>query len=378
MLWASKAVGPVAGRTAQRIGGRDVTDREHPGVAGHPQFGRDAHESVARRAGPAATSRCSGRTRPIAQSTASAEAGGCPVLHCTGPLLISSQREPVGHDGAVAGVQPDARFVEPAPDRAPRPCGWCDGSARSPGKYRSTRLSGQVPAMLAALLTAAAPPPTTITDLAAARRSWAARRSAPTSSADCSVGPAPEAVGDTGRDDERVVVLGRGRPVVTLDRDRSVDEVDPGERAVHGSHAVEPAVPVEGDPVVAGPMVGAAEPPAELLAADQPGFDRDADDVGVPGEPIAVRTPLSPRPAMTTRFMPALSFGGHGTKRDTLSTTSRYPGRRSRLRASIIGMLAPRNMASIATAPTNSHHASAGAAATPNSARLNQKLNSPK
>ena len=55
-----------------------------------------------------------------------------------------------------------------------------------------------------------------------------------------------------------------------------------------------------------------------------------------------------------------------------------YSGRRARLRSSIIGMLAPRNMASIKAAPTNSHHASDGAAATPNSASANQKLNSPK
>ena len=42
--------------------------------------------------------------------------------------------------------------------------------------------------------------------------------------------------------------------------------------------------------------------------------------------------------------------GGRGTNSGTRSTTSWYAGRRSRLRFSIIGMLAPRNIASIATA----------------------------
>jgi hypothetical protein len=41
-------------------------------------------------------------------------------------------------------------------------------------------------------------------------------------------------------------------------------------------------------------------------------------------------------------------------------------------------MLAPRNIARIATAPMHSHHQSAGAAAMPNNARATQKLNSPK
>ena len=58
--------------------------------------------------------------------------------------------------------------------------------------------------------------------------------------------------------------------------------------------------------------------------------------------------------------------------------TSWYDGRRSRLRASIIGMLAPRNIASMATPPTSSHHQSPGEAAIPNRPSANQKLISPK
>jgi hypothetical protein len=73
---------------------------------------------------------------------------------------------------------------------------------------------------------------------------------------------------------------------------------------------------------------------------------------------IAVSTPLSPRPAGDDALaVHAGAFrGGHGTKRGTRSITSWYSGRRSRLRVSIIGMLAPRNMARIAGAPNISHH----------------------
>ena len=62
----------------------------------------------------------------------------------------------------------------------------------------------------------------------------------------------------------------------------------------------------------------------------------------------------------------------------TRSIIAWYDGRRSRLRASIIGMLAPRNIASIAAVPARTHHQSPGAAASPNSPRASQKLISPK
>jgi hypothetical protein len=66
--------------------------------------------------------------------------------------------------------------------------GWCESRARSPGKYKSTRLSGQVVATCAALLIAAAPPPTTITDVASVRRACAARNPSLISLGDCRFG----------------------------------------------------------------------------------------------------------------------------------------------------------------------------------------------
>jgi hypothetical protein len=54
---------------------------------------------------------------------------------------------------------------------------------------------------------------------------------------------------------------------------------------VDDPYPIQTTEPVEGDPIVAGPIVGARQPDAELLAAHQPWLDRDADDVGVTGEP---------------------------------------------------------------------------------------------
>ena len=58
--------------------------------------------------------------------------------------------------------------------------------------------------------------------------------------------------------------------------------------------------------------------------------------------------------------------------------TSWYAGRRSRLRCSIIGMLAPRKSATIAMVPMKTHHQSEGDAARPKRPRANQKQISPK
>ena len=68
-------------------------------------------------------------------------------------------------------------------------------------------------------------------------------------------------------------------------RQFSGGEVDSGQRALNDPYPVQPAESVEWDPVVTGPVLGARQPDAEFLAADQPGLDRDADDVGVTGEP---------------------------------------------------------------------------------------------
>src|SRR4051794_28135311 len=54
-----------------------------------------------------------GRTRPIVQSTASAVAGGCPVLHCTGALVISSHPKP----GEITARCPGCSFTPTAPRR---------------------------------------------------------------------------------------------------------------------------------------------------------------------------------------------------------------------------------------------------------------------
>ena len=92
---------------------------------------------------------------------------------------------------------------------------------------------------------------------------------------------------------------------------------------MHGAGPVEPAVAVEGDEVVAGPVVGAGQPEAELLAADQRGLGGDADDVGVAGEVDRGSSPLSPSPATTTRGgVTVRRRGGRGTSIGTRSMTS--------------------------------------------------------
>ena len=53
-----QAIRSIAGRRAKRIGGRDVADREHAGMARHPAGPASRERSRARRAAPRATSRC--------------------------------------------------------------------------------------------------------------------------------------------------------------------------------------------------------------------------------------------------------------------------------------------------------------------------------
>ena len=126
----------------------------------------------------------------------------------------------------------------------------------------------------------------------------------------------------TGCDDECVVTLGVGGAVGTLDGDLPRHGVDARQRAVHGAHPVESAESVETDPVIPGPVVGAAESDAKFLTTDQGRLGRDADDVGVGcqshrGEEPAVTESGDDDPARhDTRF------GGRGTKRDTRSSTS--------------------------------------------------------
>ena len=193
------------------------------------------------------------------------------------------------------------------------------------------------------------------------------------------VRPAPEAVGDTGRDDQHVVRLGAGAAVREPHADHAVGERELGERAVDRAYAVQLAVAVEPDVVLAGPPVGSGQPHAQLLPADEGGLGRDADDVDVSGqvpgrEQAGVAEARDHHPGSAHD----LTRGGRGTSRGTRSITSWYAGRRSRLRCSIIGMLAPRKSPAIAMVPMKTHHQSAGDAARPNRPRANQKLISPK
>ena len=99
------------------------------------------------------------------------------------------------------------------------------------------------------------------------------------------VRPAPEAVGDSGRDDQCVIPLGRRRAVVMADTYGAGGKVESRQSAMDGAHPVQAAEPVERDPVGARPVLRARQPPAQFLAADQCRFGRDSDHLGVAGEP---------------------------------------------------------------------------------------------
>ena len=60
---------------------------------------------------------------------------------------------------------------------------------------------------------------------------------------------------------------------------RTGGQIDSGHRAVHGPDPIEFTEPVEGDPVVARPVVGPGQSRAEFLTADQTRVERDTDDV---------------------------------------------------------------------------------------------------
>ena len=157
---------------------RPRTRRGGPAPAAPVSPGRNR----ARPAAPRAPSRCSaGPVRPSrARHRRTPAAVRCSAPPAAGDLLAG---ESVWRHGAVAGVKHHARLIQAAPRRAHARV-WYWTSARSPGKYRSTRVSGHVRRRSPQLLTAAAPPPTTITDEAAARRSCARRKWASISSAD--------------------------------------------------------------------------------------------------------------------------------------------------------------------------------------------------
>ena len=116
---------------------------------------------------------------------------------------------------------------------------WCSGSAPSPGKYRSTRLSGHTRAAFHAVPTAAAPPPITAMDAASASRRWASSMPAATSSAVSRPGrrqnPLLTPVEMTRTSYGSSAVLPSGQ----RDDDRLVRQVEAGDHAVHDAHPVE-------------------------------------------------------------------------------------------------------------------------------------------
>ena len=96
--------------------------------------------------------------------------------------------------------------------------------------------------------------------------------------------PPPEAVADSRRNDQRVVLLGDCRAVLAQAEDGSGRQIHSRQRGLYLSHPVQAPELVERNPVVAGPIVWAGEPDSELLATDQRWFDRNSDDVGVGGQ----------------------------------------------------------------------------------------------
>ena len=178
-----------------------------PGLPGHAAGRGRRGRSRRRRAARRAASRCWAHPadRPQHRVGRRPAAGRCSTA--TGSLVIASQAKPSGTHGPVAGVQRRRRARRAGGGPAPRPAGGAGGAARSPGKYRSTRLSGQVARDVGRAAHRGRAAADDDDRRAAASRSCAARRSASTSSSDCSVGPPPEAVGHAGRDHQHVVRL---------------------------------------------------------------------------------------------------------------------------------------------------------------------------
>ena len=155
----------------------------------------------------------------------------------------------------------------------------------------------------------------------------------------------PEPVGHARRDDQYVEGLGLRRPVLQADGHGTGVGVQPRQGALHDAHPVEPTQLVEGQPVVAGPALGAGQPATELLSAQQSGLHRDAHDVRVLGQPHGDQAPgvaqASDDDSGTAHAAALVRRGGRGTNFEVRATTSAYSGRRSSDRSSIIGMLAP-------------------------------------
>src|ERR1700735_1079373 len=97
--------------------------------------------------------------------------------------------------------------------------------------------------------------------------------------------PAPEAVADPGRDDQRVISLDECFAVVAAAGDGSCGQIDFGQGALDDPNRIQTTESVERDPIVAGPVARAGQPDTEVLAADQPWVERNTRDVERFGEP---------------------------------------------------------------------------------------------
>ena len=314
-------VGSVSGRAAQRIGGGHVAQGEDAWLTGDPQFRGHPHEAVVVEQLP----RQPLGVRPYPPDRPQHGVGGrgglsgAPFDGGTGELLAGEAR---GHDGPVPGVQFDSGVDESAPDPLPGP-GVVQGQGAFAGEVQGDAFvrPGQCDVRRGADRSGT---PTDDEHRCGGREAIVGALEVPVDlGGGLQARLAPEPVGDAGRDDQRVVRLGRGRAVCAGDGHRPVRQVDPGERAVDGPDGVEPPVPVERDPVVPGPVFGSADPPPEFLAAHQSRFGRYADDVGVLGEPdrgeqTAVAQSGDDYPPAD--HVVALR-GGRGTNRDTRSMT---------------------------------------------------------
>lgn len=275
-------VGAVARRTAQRVGGGDVTHREHLGMTEHLQFGCDTDESVVveQFGGQPAGVGAHPTDSPQHRVRGRRRLSGAPP-HRLGRQLVAG--ESGCEHGTVAGMQPDAGVGEPAPDRLPgagvmadqRPVAGVvevDPGVRPGGRDLRGAADGRG----------------TAADDDHRPRGGQALVRRPKVRVDLGGRLqgrlSPEAVADAGGDDQHVIRNLRRRTVGQSHRHGPGREVQPGQGAVHGADPVEAAEPAERDPVVAGPVVGPCQPPAEFLAADQSRLGRDSDDVGVAGE----------------------------------------------------------------------------------------------
>jgi hypothetical protein len=105
-----QCISAIASRAAQRIGGRDIPDREDAVETG-------TRNSGVTRTNPRSSSNSGGsqselgRTRPIAHSTASADAAAWPVLQRIELLVISSPVKSSGMTARCPACRPTPRRV---------------------------------------------------------------------------------------------------------------------------------------------------------------------------------------------------------------------------------------------------------------------------